>query len=188
MNNLQLKVSNVSFALSNNFQCPSNFAFLRFDRHNQTHLKGSFYAIGAMKSCSNRLSFEDDLLSFLGLESLSTVKHFTRLQVGDAVFHSKMYERVSRRNSSTVTYHQGATINYGQIEVFFMGPVSSETNYCGAVISPMLRDTQGLYKKHPVLGTPAHHIVTLKKPNNIHFVMVQLENIIDVCSLYCVIV
>lgn len=134
-----------------------------------------------MKSCSNRLSFEDDLLSFLGVESLSTVKYFTRLQAGDTVFHSKMYKRVSRRNSFTVTYHQGATINYGQIEVFFVGPVNSETNYCGAVISPMLRAAQGLCKKHPVLGTPVHHIVTLKKPNNIHFVMVQLENIIDVC-------
>lgn len=36
-------------------------------------------------------------------------------------------------------------------------------------------------KTHPVLGTPVHHIVTLKKPNNICFEIVQLENIIDVC-------
>ena len=54
-------------------------------------------------------------------------------------------------------------------------------NYCGAVIAPMLRATQGLCKKHAVLGTPVHHIVTLKKPNNIDFVMVQLKNISDVC-------
>ncbi|KAK2556257.1 hypothetical protein P5673_021878 [Acropora cervicornis] len=91
-----------------------------------------------------------------------------------------MYKRVSRRNSSTIMYRQGASINYGQIEVFFKGPVNSQTNYryCGAVISPMQRATQGLCEKHPVLGMPAHHIVTLKKPSNIHFVM---ENIIDVC-------
>lgn len=136
-----------------------------------------------MKGSTNRFSFEDDLLCFLGLESLSAVKHFTRLQAGDTVFHSKMYKRVSRRNSFTIMYHQGASINYGQIEVFFKGPVNSQTNYryCGAVISPMLRATQGLCERHPVLGMPVHHILTLKKPNNIHFVMVQLENIIDVC-------
>ena len=134
-----------------------------------------------MKGCSNRLPFEDDLLSFLGLESLSTVKYFTKLQAGDTVFHSKMYKRVSRRNSFTVTYHQGVTVNYGQIEVFFKVPRNSETNYYGAVISRMPRATQRLCKKHPVLGTPVHHIVTLKKPNNICFEIVQLENIIDVC-------
>ena len=109
--------------------------------------------------------------------------HTQGIEVGHTVFHSKMYKRVSRRNSSTIMYRQGASINYGQIEVFFKGPVNSQTNYryCGAVISPMLRATQGLCERHRVLGMPVHHILTLKKPNNIHFVMVQLENIIDVC-------
>ena len=136
-----------------------------------------------MKGSSNRFSFEDDLLCFLGLESLSAVKYFTRFQARDTVFHSKMYKRVSRRNSFTIIYRQGASISYGQIEVFFKGPVNSQTNYryCGAVISPMPRATQGLCERHPVLGMPVHHIVTLKKPNNIHFVMVQLEKIISVC-------
>ena len=106
--------------------------------------------------------------------------HTQGVEVGHTVFHSKMYKRVSRRNFSTIMYPQGASINYGQIEVFFKEPVNSQTNhrYCGAVLSPMQRATEGLCEKHPVLGTPAHHIVILKKPNNVHFVM---ENIIDVC-------
>ena len=57
---------------------------------------------GVKKDSSRRLSFEDDHLYFLGLESLSAVKYFTRLQAGDTVFHSKMYKRVSRINSFTI--------------------------------------------------------------------------------------
>ena len=35
--------------------------------------------------------FEDDLATFLGFDSVSSVKFFTRLQIGDKVLHSRMY-------------------------------------------------------------------------------------------------
>ena len=41
--------------------------------------------------------FEDDLQVFMGLYSSSSVKFFTRLQAGSALFHSKQYKRVSRQ-------------------------------------------------------------------------------------------
>jgi len=58
----------------------------------RTHLKGDFYAIGALKwGIYGINSFEDDLEAFLGKNSLSFVQYFTQLQVGAAVFRSRLY-------------------------------------------------------------------------------------------------
>ena len=54
------------------------------------------------------MPFEDDLLLFLGIETVCKVKFFNRVQFGDAVFHSRKYKRVTRRNNFTVTYQQQA--------------------------------------------------------------------------------
>ena len=66
-------------------------------RTNRTHLKGEFYAIGALRKGSPDMPLiEDDLLLFLDIESISAVRLFNRVQFGDAVFHSHMYKSVSR--------------------------------------------------------------------------------------------
>ena len=93
---------------------------LFFYRTNRTHLKNDFYAVGAMKKgTSGNAPYEEDLLLYLGAESISDVTFFSRLETGDATFHSRTYKRVSRRNNFTVAYQRGATIFYGQVEVFF---------------------------------------------------------------------
>ena len=149
----------------------------------RTHLKDDFYAIGALKSsiCETN-SFEDDLEAFLGIDSLSSVKYFTRLQVGAAVFHSRLYKRTSKRNTFTVAYRQDGSpsISYGQIEVFFKAPVGSKTS-CGAVVVPMSKANQDICRQHTVLGIPVSHIIALHQPNRNIFVIVPLEDIIDVC-------
>ncbi|RMX49072.1 hypothetical protein pdam_00003959 [Pocillopora damicornis] len=55
---------------------------------NRTPLKEDFYAVGALKKGkSTNADYEDDLLLFLGVESISDVTFFSRLQIG-GVFHS----------------------------------------------------------------------------------------------------
>ena len=56
-------------------------------RINRTPLKDDFYAVGALKKGkSTNADYEDDLLLFLGVESISDVTFFSRLQIG-GVFH-----------------------------------------------------------------------------------------------------
>lgn len=126
------------------------------------------------------MPFEDDLLLFLDVESISDVRLFNRVQFGDAVFHSRMYKRVSRRNSHTVAYQQEEDTRYGQIEVFFVvsqDPVAT----CGAVIAPMAKSPQHVCECHELLGNTVQHIVPLQNPSKNRFDIVLLENIIDVC-------
>ena len=72
-------------------------------RTNRTHLKYDFCAVGALnKGRSTVADYDDDLLGFLGVESISDVTFFSRVQIADAVFHSRAYKRVSRRNNYTI--------------------------------------------------------------------------------------
>ena len=149
-------------------------------RTNRTYLKGEFYAIGALRKGSPDMPFEDNLLLFLGMESISDVRLFNRVQFGDAVFHSRMYKRVSRRNSYTIAYQQEGDTRYGQIEAFFVvsqDPVAT----CGAVIAPMSKSAQHVCECHEVLGNTVQHIVSLQNPSKNRFDIVLLEHIIDVC-------
>ena len=116
------------------------------------------------------------------MDYLCSVKFFTRLQAGSAVFHSKQYKRVSRRNTFTVAYRlEGSpSLEYGQIEIFFKAPVGSRTS-CGAVLRPLSRANQCICKQHEVLGRPVSHIIALHHPHRNLFIIVPLENIIDVC-------
>ena len=158
-------------------------SFLSF-RSNRTFLKDDFYAVGALKSGSSLTEpFEEDLQICLGPESLSQVKYFTRLQIGGAVFHSRQYKRVSRRNTFTVAFRQAKSpsMSYGQIEVFFKAPVGSRIS-CGAVVVPLKsRANQHICNPHEVLGKPVSHIVVLHQPNRQCFKVVPLEDIIDIC-------
>ena len=116
----------------------------------------------------------------LGVESIECITFFKRLQFGDAIFHSQMYKRVSRRNNFTIAYSQGGCTSYGQIEVFFLvGETSRMT--CGAVIAPMSMFSGALCESHEVLGNVVNHIVPLHQPKKNRFDIIPLEDIIDVC-------
>ena len=91
---------------------------------------------------------------------------FKQLQFGDAIFHSQMYKRVSRRNNFTIAYSHRGCRSYGQIEVFFLVEDISRMT-CGAVIAPMSTSSGVLCESHKVLGIAVSHIV--------------LEDIVDVC-------
>lgn len=150
-------------------------------RTNRTPLKDDFYAVGALKKGnSTNADYEDDLLLFLGLESIADVTFFSRLQVGEAVFHSRAYKRVSRRNNYTIAYQQGESICYGYIETFFSVKNNPRVD-CGAVIAPMSISGQHVCKRHEVLGSPVSHIVCLHEPNKNRFTVVPLKDIIDIC-------
>lgn len=149
-------------------------------RSNKTHLKDDFYVVSALKSGSCTTEpFVDDLQAFLGLDSLSSVKFFTRLQAGSAVFHSKQYKRVSRRNTFTVAYRldERHSLEYGQIELFFKAPVGSRTS-CGAVVKPLSRTSKGICEQHKVLGRPVSHIVALHHPHR--YLLFPLKTLISV--------
>lgn len=149
-------------------------------RTNRTHLKNEFFAVGALKKGTPGAPFEDDLLLHLGVESIECITFFKRLQFGDAIFHSQMYKRVSRRNNFTIAYSLGGCTSYGQIEVFFLVEETSRMT-CGAVISPMSMSSEVLCESHEVLGNVVNHIVPLHQPRKNRFDIILLEDIIDVC-------
>ena len=149
---------------------------------NRTHLKDDFYAVGALKKgLPTDADFDEVLLTFLGIESLSEVTFFARLQIGGATFHSRMYKRVVRRNNYTIAYRQGKSCNcYGQIEVFFVVRDDPRMT-CGAVVSPLIVSSQHVCNIHEVLGNLVTHNVCLYKPNRKRFTVVSLGDIIDIC-------
>ena len=126
------------------------------------------------KGKSTNADYEDDLLLFLGVESISDVTFFSRLQIGEAVFHSRAYKRVSRRNNYTIAYQQGDSICYGYIEAFF-SVRNNPRVACGAVIAPMSMSGQHVCKSHEVLGRPISHIICLHEPNKNRFTVVPLS-------------
>ena len=129
-------------------------------RTNRTHIKKEFYTIGALKKGAPGAPYEDDLLLFLGVESIGFVNFFKRLQIGDAVFHSQLYKRVSRRNSFTVAYTKGQGTSYGQMQVFFLLKEDPRMT-CGAIIAPMSKSNELICESHVVLGSIVDHIVPL---------------------------
>lgn len=172
MNNLQLKVLNVSFPSSNNFQCPFNFASLHFDRHNRTHLKEVFKPLVPWRVVPTN-SYLRTIFFFLGLESLSTSnwrQFFTpkciRGSQGETLSLSHIIKLQQLIMAKSKYFSRGLEIPKPIIMEQWFHQRWEPLNVC---------------KTHPVLGTPVHHIVTLKKPNNIRFEIVQLEIIIDVC-------
>lgn len=150
-------------------------------RTNRTHLKEAFYAVGALtKGRPNNADYEDDIIRILGVESVSDITFFSRLQIGEAVLHSKAYKRVTRRNNYTIAYQKEENILYGQIEVFFV--IRDDIRMvCGAVLSSLTVSSKQVCKSHEILGSPVSHIVCLHQPNRNRFTVVPLEDIIDVC-------
>lgn len=150
-------------------------------RTNRTHLKEDFYAVGALtKGRPNNADYEDDIIRILGVESVSDITFFSRLQIGEAVLHSKAYKRVTRRNNYTIAYQKEENILYGQIEVVFV--IRDDIRMvCGAVLSSLTVSRKQVCKSHEILGSPVSHIVCLHQPNRNRFTVVPLEDIIDVC-------
>jgi len=73
--------------------------------------------VGAMKKgTSGNAPYEEDLLLYLGVESISDVTFFSRLETGDAMFHSRTYKRVSRRNNFTVAYQREQPYSMGKLK------------------------------------------------------------------------
>ncbi len=154
-----------------------------FCRTNRTHLKDEFYAIGGLKkSGSVNPPYEDDLLLSLGVESISELTFFTRLQAGKAIFHSKEYKRATKRNSYTVAYQKESEMCYGQVEVYFVNV--NEPIECGAVIAPMAKSNEDVARSHEVLRKLVTHIVSLHQPRNKEeYDIVDTDNLVDV--QYC---
>lgn len=157
---------------------------LFFYRKNRTHLKDNLYAIGAMKEGHLTPDMEDEVLNSLGIDSFSSLKMFSRLQVGDKVIHSRRYKRVTRRNSFTVAFREGPGVKYGQIETFFEAPKESRILY-GAIVLPMSESSDRLCKKHQVLGILDGHIAPLNQlnPSISCATVIALTDIIEVCVL-----
>ena len=61
---------------------------------------------------------EDDYMLSTRVESISSIKFFNYLQLGDAVFYSQAYRGITRRNHNTDAYAQEEEIRYQQTEVF----------------------------------------------------------------------
>jgi hypothetical protein len=144
-------------------------------------LKDEFYAIGALKKSGFvNPPYEDDLLLSLGVERISELRFFTRLQAGKAIFHSKEYKRATKRNCNTVAYQKESEMCYGQVEVYFVnfnGPME-----CGAVIAPMVKSNEDVARSHELLGKLVTHIVPLHQPRNKEeYDIVDIDNIVDVC-------
>ncbi|KAK2558797.1 hypothetical protein P5673_019012 [Acropora cervicornis] len=130
------------------------------------------------KYCLSLLRCHQEMQKTYLTSSRTTSEYFTRLQVGAAACHSRLYKRTSKRHTFTVAYRRDGSpsIRYGQIEVFFKAGVRSKTS-CGAVVVPMSKAKQDI-----LLGIPVSHIIALHQPNRNIFVIVPLEDIIDVCA------
>ena len=81
---------------------------------------------------------EDDLTLSTRVDSISSIKFFNHLQLGDAVFYSQAYRRITTTNYHIDAYPQEEEIRYQQTEVFFM--VVKDVNsvmICGAAPAQM---------------------------------------------------
>ncbi|XP_068760070.1 uncharacterized protein [Montipora capricornis] len=90
------------------------------DRTNRTCLRDELYPIGKLKEEIPSEPCEDDLMLSTRVESISSIKFFNYLQLGDAVFYSQAYREITIRNHHTDAYAQEEEIRYQQTEVFLM--------------------------------------------------------------------
>ena len=125
---------------------------------------------------------EDDLMLSTRVESISSIKFFNYLQLGDAVFYYQAYRGITRRSRHTDAYGyaQEEKIRYQQTEVFLwlskmliqLLPVELPLLKCQKVrnILPI--------QYHATLGFPVNHIVPISKPKEAIFYIVCLRLII----------
>ena len=77
----------------------------------RTRPRDELYANGKLKGGVPGEPREDDLMLSTRVESISSIKFFNHLQLGDAVFHSRAYRRITRRNHHTDAYVQEILAN-----------------------------------------------------------------------------
>ena len=109
------------------------------------------------------------------VESISSIKFFKHLQLGDAVFHSHTYRQITLKNHHTDAYAQQGEIRYWQTEVFFMVVKDVDSVLtCGAVLAQMPKRGNILPVQYQAtLGFPVNHIVPIY--------IVCLGLIVDAC-------
>ena len=104
---------------------------------------------------------EDDLMLSTRVESISSIKFFNYLQLGDAVFYSQAYRGITRRNHHTDAYAQEEEIRYQQTEVFFMVVKDVDSVMtCGAALAQMPKDETHFANTVPSSQSHCSHFQT----------------------------
>ena len=81
-------------------------------RTNRTCLRDELYAISKLMGGIPGEPREDDLILSTRVESISCIKFFNPMKLGDAVFHAQAYRRITRRNHHTDAYVQEEEIRH----------------------------------------------------------------------------
>ena len=132
---------------------------------NTTCLRDELYAMGKLKEGVPREPCEDDLMFSTRVESISSIKFFNHLQLGDVVFHSQAYTGITIGNHHTDDF-------YGCQRCW---PVELSLLKCQKVRN--ILPTQ----YHATLGFPVNHIIPISKPKQAIYCIVCLRLIVDVC-------
>ena len=104
---------------------------------------------------------EDDLMLSTRVESISSIKFFNYLQLGDAVFYSQAYRGITRRNHHTDAYAQEEEIRYQQTEVFFMVVKDVDSVMtCGAALAQMPKEETHFANTVPSSQSHCSHFQT----------------------------
>lgn len=166
------------------------YHLLSLQRHNRTRIRKDLYIIGALKTFTGccKPGIEDDVISGLGVSSLNEVKMFTRLQMEDCVIQSRLYKRVSRRNTFTVAYKEKNALKYGQIEVFVKAsaPDHKSNMEYGAVLFPLEKipdEGKCITDVNEVLGINpiGDFVAAVKPPQMDRCTLIGLDQISEVC-------
>lgn len=139
--------------------------------------------VGALKKAGLRPELEDDVLLGMEVDSLNEVKFFTRVQIRGRIIHSRVYKRVSVRNSYTISCKDGNQIKYGQVELFVQAfsPPNNAVKHA-AVVLPFQEQTGFICQEHEVLGVcPVTHILGWYPPLNDQCILIPIDNIKDLC-------
>ena len=104
---------------------------------------------------------EDHHMLSTRVESISSIKFFNYLQLGDAVFYSQAYRGITRRNHHTDAYAQEEEIRYQQTEVFFMVVKDVDSVMtCGAALAQMPKDKTHFANTVPSSQSHCSHFQT----------------------------
>ena len=107
---------------------------------------------------------EDHHMLSTRVESISSIKFFNYLQLGDAVFYSQAYRGITRRNHHTDAYAQEEEIRYQQTEVFFMVVKDVDSVMtCGAALAQMPKDETHFANTLPSSQSHCSHFPTKRR-------------------------
>ena len=106
--------------------------------------------------------------------------------MGDCVIQSRLYKRVSRRNTFTIAYKEQSSLKYGQIEVFVKASVPESNMVYGAVLFPLEKikdEGKSIASVDEVLGINpiGDFVVAVKPPQMDRCRVIRLDQIADIC-------